>query len=327
MRMTIAIMLVTAACGSKKEAPAASPAPAPKIVVDATAELPPEELPPPPIDAHEVPFAHDPSAATRSLGAALDALDRDELGTWTKLVESQRDIPEADRRVEPAPASMEAGLEALVDWAGSGSPLHVDCNAIEATAMLAAMKLSDAALANATALGDPDIHAIARLGQALRAADNDPLAIGTGVHLARSIAEWAKRVHVSAKAALGDAAVEPDVLFRVARADLRCHRLAMQTLAAELAKDPSKRDDLAGARKELGLPVSDDVVGDELAAYGAFLDGTAEAIDGAKSDHALLDALEARIDASAKAGALTRIAAPYAAKMIARELDQYRAAL
>ncbi|HTJ43707.1 MAG TPA: hypothetical protein VL463_16490 [Kofleriaceae bacterium] len=302
MRIAIVIVVAaSAACGSKRDAQA--PPPPATIVIDAKAELPPEELPPPPIDAHEVPFAHDPSAATRSLGAALDHFDP------------------ADQ------ASVDTGLEALVDWAGSGSPLHIDCNAIEATAMLASMKLSDAALANATAIGDPDIHAIARLGQALRAADNDPLAIGTGVHLARSIAEWAKRVHVSAKAALGDAAVEPDVLFRVARADLRCHRLAMQTLAAELAKDPGKRDDLAGARKELGLPVSDDVVGDELAAYGAFLDGTAQAIDSAKSDRALLDALDARIDASAKAGALTRIAAPYAAKMIARELDQYRAAL
>src|SRR5262247_1896481 len=94
--LVVIVIVGVAACG-KRDAPARAPEAAATpaaIIVDAA-----------PPDAHEPPFARDPSADLRALGAALDALDVDAAKAWIDRAQAPRpaDDPPFD---EPMPDAL-----------------------------------------------------------------------------------------------------------------------------------------------------------------------------------------------------------------------------
>jgi hypothetical protein len=278
------LLLLAAACGRKAAAP---PTPdAARRIVDAAPSPHAADEP----DATPTPFAGDPSAERRALGAALAAVDPD------------------DR------ATIDRAAAALAAWDKPGAALPIGCN--EAGLVVARLVSLVPALA-----GDPaSARSLAHAAQALRDADNAAPAIAGGVLIAKMLA-------TKARASLAGLEPEPDVLFRVARAEARCDLASVPLLRAGFESDPEAAAALRDTRREAGMSAGETAVDDELSAYEAFVRDTMAAIDAAHTDDDLTRALEKRradAEASKTSSLLHGIGAPFQEPVVASALAAYR---
>ncbi len=177
--------LAGAACGKRDRAapPEAGPATAAvsDIVVDTPGTAP--AVPAPAATSEPAAWWADrPEPALRALGAAAEQVDPRDLSAWL----DRRALPgPGGEAPPPPPEAVQAAIDALVAWDGSGALAPVPCSR-ELSRLLPyrLFLVAKAAIEVANGPNDPPAHAALRLGLALRAGDNDamPMLVGAAIH-------------------------------------------------------------------------------------------------------------------------------------------------
>ncbi len=322
--VAVVVVVVAAACG-KREPSAPAPASVEPLAAAAIDAAPPPT--PSPDAAPRPPFANDPSADARALGAALAELDPDATKAWIDRAQAPR-YEEGPPFDEAPPPEAARAIDALVAWDRSGAFLTVGCNSAEETAALRILYVARAALETAADADDRVVHAVLRLGQALRSRDNSTPAIGVGIEAARSTSEWLFRRHLSVTDDVRALAPEADVAARAARADARCKIAGVAAIRTTL-RDPAQREPVKGMRREWGLSANDQDVDADLAAFDAFVRETQRQLDRAETPAEVGRISLAREEASQRQRESVLVQAlgtSYAYTSMSKGLDQYRAA-
>lgn len=176
--------LVGAACGKRDRAAppeAGAAALVPDIVVDTPGVDPGAPAPAATSEPADW-WADRPEPALRALGAAAEQLSPGDVTAW--LDRRARPGPDGEPP-PPAPPAVQAAIDALVVWDGSGALAPVPCSR-ELSRLLPSrlFLVAKAALEVANGPNDPSAHAALRLGLALRAGDNDamPMLVGAAIH-------------------------------------------------------------------------------------------------------------------------------------------------
>jgi hypothetical protein len=214
----------------------------------------------------------------------------------------------------------------LVEWDRSGAFATVGCT--PPPSVRALVYVLRAALEAATTADDPRVHAVLRLGQALRSPDNGPFVIMFGIGAATDVAAWRHRRALSETADMRALAPDGREPRAAALAEVRCGLAQLETLRAAFRADPSAVHTLEGARREYGLDEVDDPIDVDLDAAKAYLEETRALIARTPSDAALGDALARRAERVVKdsRSATAHIVSPFVYAHVLDELARYRAA-
>ncbi len=206
--LAIALATPVTACGRSATSPAAREDAAPASPEDArrSAALPPEG-------------ARRPHPE-RALLDALSTMSADGASwKWIDRAASSR----GSRADEPPPRVREA-VAALLAWDRSGSPFSVSCS-LEGgspSGWVGVARLSTAVLALADGADDPAVHAVLRLGHALRDPQNMAAAAAIGTAISVAAAHWLRDLGLHPTPDFTALAPHPDTALHAARADMRC---------------------------------------------------------------------------------------------------------
>lgn len=223
-------------------------------------ESPPE--PETPIAAANQPAGPRPRGVVE-LDDAVAALDSTAVSKW---LNEARYRP-TDRPVEPTP-EMRRAIDALIAWDRSALGFAVGCDDLamvrgrKRRPWFAVVTLAKIVFAVARSADDPAIHAVLRIGQALRDPGNPNIAILAGLSLATNAAKWLGERQLQPSVAFRTYAPSADTAFHVARGHLRCElpQLAranrLEDLSGPQDWDPGKaRGELEAARGSAGMAV------------------------------------------------------------------------
>jgi hypothetical protein len=294
MAAALPLLLLAPAAGCGKRTPAAAKDAAPVAAVvdagvaaslDARAVAQPAVTPP----ARAAPFWADrPEPALRALGAALQTLEVGEARDW--LERRKLPVPEGEAPVPP-PAAVQAAIDALVAWDGSGALAPVPCTSgLDNPMPYRLLTLLKAAIEAASGPADAPAHAALRMALVLRVDDNDPLAMNIGAAITKDARESFERRGLAA-AIPATFAVADDLPWRVLASNARC---AVGMLASLDRSSPEAKELMDGFAKMGRDPAR--ALDEEAAAVKAFWDETLAQAAGARTRAELRDVLERRTD-------------------------------
>jgi hypothetical protein len=257
------------------------------------------------------PAATSPAApAETALLAAAEALSVDEEArAWVERASSSPNTAGAP------PARVREAVRALVAWDRSGAPLTFNCDNLGGASMVStALALTRASLGLARTADDAAVHAVLRLGHALREPPAGAAAAAGGCAIATAALDWLRDRGLRPSADFTALAPHPDTALRAARADLGCAiewaELLDRSWTAELESGSASHRDAAGAtvvtdieaelearRQALDLPSEPGWVEAELPAWRAFWRETERLVAGARSVDRLLAIYRSRREA------------------------------
>jgi hypothetical protein len=321
MRWLAAILVVAlAACGKSKQAAPAKAADDAGVVadipVDANAVV--DGAGSQSVTANAVTWKDRPEPALRALGTALE--DVPNVAQWLE----ERKLPRPDD-VPPieTPLSIQAAVDALVAWDGAGGLAPIPCmKGMNSPLPLAILNTAKAAFELSNAPTDPPAHAALRLGVALMADDNDPMALLVGAALSKEAGESFTRRGITTPVP-STFLPAADLPWKVLAANARCVAWTLDTV--DLA-DPESADLVEGFKQMGRKP--EQALAEESAAVKAFWADTMKQAAAAKTRAELSALLERRI---AEAHAMRPqsvlvplLGSPYAAKSLLRDEERVR---
>lgn len=257
-------------------------------------------------------WADRPEPALKALGAALEQVDTKAVQEWLKLREYPG--PEGEPPIPP-PAEVQAAIDALVAWDGSGVLAPQPCSSGLGNGLPYHLLMTvKAALEVSSGPGDPPAHAALRMGLALRADDNDPMAMVLGAAVPEQATKTFAR-HGAPAAVPSPFVVAEDLPWRVLAASARCTALIFETFDATT---PQGAELMAGLAK-LGHKPEQQLAEEARMVNGFWADTLAQAAK-TTSRAELSMLLDRRVDearAMQPRSLLTPLlGAPYAAKSL-----------
>ncbi|MBZ0231663.1 MAG: hypothetical protein K8M05_04885, partial [Deltaproteobacteria bacterium] len=245
----------------------------------------------------------------------LESLAAREVDDWL----DRRKLPGPEGEPpEPPPAPVQAAIDALVAWDGSGALAPIPCSRGMSGAMSYRLLLAaKAALEVASGPNDPPAHAALRLGLALRAGDNDAMPMMIGAGIADEAVKVFARKGVTTPVPAPFAVAE-ELPWRVLDSNARCVAWTLDTIdltskeGAEIVEVFTKM----GRKPEQALA-------EETQAVKAFWADTLAQARQARTRAELLAVLERRLEearaARPRSILVPLLGAPYAAKTLLRD--------
>lgn len=191
----VVVAIGLTACGKRKQAASPAGEDAGGAVVDRDAAA--RAAPAAPAAPEAGPYWKDrPEPALRALGLALEQLSTDEVTEWLE----KRELPRPDDvPAEEPPGSVRAAVDALVAWDGAGATAPMPCvkgmnNPIASRVLMTAK----AAFELSSGPADVPAHAALRLGVALRADENNSMAMLIGAAMPKEAAKAFARRDITA---------------------------------------------------------------------------------------------------------------------------------
>jgi hypothetical protein len=261
-----------------------------------------------------------PEPTLRALATAFENFSSVDAARWL----AERKLPRPDGVPPEAPeSSVQAAVDALVAWDGSGALAPMPCmkgGAPRNPIPLGVMHTAEVAFELSNGPADAPAHAALRMGLALQADGNDPLAMMVGARLSEDATESFTRrgITTPVPANLLPAA---DLPWKLLASNARCVVWSLDTL--DLA-DPANAP-LVEALKEMGR-TPEQAIAEEAAAVKAFWAETLKQAAAVKSRADLLRVLDRRLaDAQAmrpRSSLVPLLGSPYAARMFLRDAER-----